>query len=45
VVTDDDLLKRISEIFTIAGKYKGLCDWRPGSPTPGHWGMFDAQID
>jgi hypothetical protein len=30
----------LTNIFTIGGSYKGLCDWRPGVGTPGSWGMF-----
>lgn len=33
----DDVLK---SLFEYAGTYKGLCDWRPGSKTPGPYGMF-----
>jgi len=36
-----DVLRNILEI---AGQYKGLCDWRPGSKTPGPFGMFTATV-
>lgn len=39
-ITDDVL----DNILSIAGRMKGLGDWRPGSPTPGPWGMFEAKI-
>ena len=35
-ITDDVL----QSLFEYAGTYKGLCDWRPGSKTPGPYGMF-----
>jgi hypothetical protein len=40
-ITEDILLT----ILTISGQYKGLGDWRPGSPTPGAFGMFKARIN
>lgn len=33
----ENVLRRIIEC---AGRYKGLGDWRPSSPTPGSYGMF-----
>jgi hypothetical protein len=39
-ITRDVLVR----IFEYAGRYKGLGDWRPGSKTPGPFGMFEAQI-
>lgn len=33
----EDVLRSILEF---SGQYKGLCDWRPGSKTPGSFGMF-----
>lgn len=33
----------LKEIFAMAGRYSGLCDWRPGSPSkPGPYGTFDV---
>ena len=32
----------LNDILEAAGRYKGLCDWRPGSKTPGFYGMFEA---
>ncbi len=32
-------------ILDQAGRFKGLGDWRPGSKTPGPWGMFEASIE
>lgn len=34
----------IEDIFAYAGKYKGLCDWRPGGKTPGSFGMFSTSV-
>ena len=36
-----DILQKIA---SYAGQYKGLCDWRPSSKTPGNFGMFDATV-
>ena len=37
-----DVLK---ELFTLAGRYSGLGDWRPSSPkSPGRFGMFTAEL-
>ncbi|CAB4196149.1 hypothetical protein UFOVP1299_58 [uncultured Caudovirales phage] len=45
LVTDSQLtLPVLRNIFTQAGQYKGLGDWRPGSKTPGPYGMFTATI-
>lgn len=34
----------LEQILTYAGQYKGLCDWRPSSKTPGSFGTFTATI-
>lgn len=34
----------LNSIWSHAGRYKGLCDWRPGSKTPGPWGTFGAEV-
>jgi hypothetical protein len=34
----------LQTILTQGGAYVGLGDWRPGSPTPGSWGRFTAQV-
>lgn len=45
VVHDSQLTQPILEqVFTYGGQYKGLGDWRPGSRTPGHFGMFEAAV-
>lgn len=45
VVTDEEITTDIlKSILTCAGLYKGLCDWRPGSKTPGTFGMFTAKV-
>ena len=41
-VITDDVLK---QLFTRAGMYAGLCDWRPSSPMrPGRFGLFDVKL-
>lgn len=45
LVWDEALTTEIlQKIISYAGQYKGLCDWRPGSKTPGNYGMFDAAV-
>lgn len=41
-VWDDQLTETvISNIVEYAGQFRGLCDWRPGSPkSPGSYGIF-----
>jgi len=40
-VWDDGITEHVlRNILEYAGNYRGLCDWRPGSPTPGPYGMF-----
>lgn len=34
----------LTTILQQAGEYKGLCDWRPGSRTPGPYGRFRATV-
>lgn len=35
----------LTSIFTAAGRYAGVCDWRPSSPkSPGPYGTFTASI-
>lgn len=35
----------LEEMFSIAGKKVGLCDWRPGSPKkPGPFGTFRSEV-
>lgn len=37
--------KSVQELFELAGKYKGIGDWRPGSPkSPGRFGRFSAEL-
>jgi hypothetical protein len=44
-VWDEQITDRVlTEVLTLAGRYKGLGDWRPGSKTPGSWGMFKATV-
>lgn len=44
-VWDTQITKQVlQEIVTFSGEYKGLCDWRPGSKTPGSFGMFSAEV-
>jgi hypothetical protein len=45
VVIDEQITQEIlADILEVAGKYKGLGDWRPSSKTPGTFGMFSAQL-
>ena len=34
----------LQRIFDIGGGRIGMCDWRPGSPTPGAYGKFKAEV-
>lgn len=35
----------LRQLFELAGKYKGLCDWRPSAKqSPGRFGMFGATL-
>lgn len=34
----------LAKILECAGQYKGLGDWRPGSRTPGPYGLYVAEI-
>ncbi len=46
LVTDQQITKDIlAGIFSYAGRYKGLGDWRPGGRTPGSFGMFEAVLE
>jgi len=48
VIATDSLLadvKTLQAILDQAGCYKGLGDWRPGSRTPGPFGMFKAKVE
>jgi hypothetical protein len=45
VATDEGItLPVIENIFEMAGRFKGLGDWRPGAKTPGPFGTFTAEI-
>lgn len=45
-VSDDQITRPIlADILEMAGKYKGLGDWRPSSKTPGVFGMFTASVE
>jgi hypothetical protein len=44
-VTDEQITEQVlRDILIYAGNYKGLGDWRPGSKTPGAFGMFGAEV-
>lgn len=44
-VTDSEITENIlSQIFDMAGKNCGLCDWRPKSKTPGTFGRFTVAL-
>ena len=35
----------LQEMFSLGGRFKGLCDWRPSSKqSPGRFGMFEAKV-
>ena len=44
-VHDEQLTKEVLQnIFSYAGQYKGLGDWRPGAPkSPGRYGMYELE--
>lgn len=45
VAIDEDVtIEALRSILLYAGRYKGLGDWRPGSPTPGPYGTFSATV-
>ena len=45
IVTDEQITDEVlNSILAYAGTYKGLCDWRPGSKTPGSFGTFKAKV-
>jgi hypothetical protein len=45
IVTDEQITQSVlADILEMAGKYKGLGDWRPSSKTPGTFGMFAASL-
>ena len=45
MILDDAITKSVLQsILTIAGRIKGIGDWRPGAPTPGSFGTFDAIV-
>ena len=45
-IFDDRITKTVlGQFFEIAGRTKGLGDWRPGAPkSPGSFGMFKAKV-
>lgn len=44
-VSDEQITTNIlNDILQMSGIYKGLGDWRPGSKTPGPFGMFEATV-
>lgn len=46
VIMDEAItVKILRQILELAGRYKGLGNWRPGSPTPGQFGMFEASVE
>jgi hypothetical protein len=45
-VTDPAITPEVlTSILEFAGKYCGLCDWRPSSKTPGIFGRFESRIE
>lgn len=46
VIVDEQITKKVlQQILDISGRLKGLGDWRPGAPTPGPFGMFQATVN
>jgi len=44
-VWDDQITQQVlADIWSYAGSYKGIGDWRPGGKTPGPYGMFGAEV-
>jgi hypothetical protein len=44
-IWDDAITDELHEQFWYnGGRYRGLGDWRPGSKTPGSYGMYEAKI-
>lgn len=45
LITDEQITPTVlQKILDIAGRTKGLGDWRPGAPTPGPFGMYKAVL-
>jgi hypothetical protein len=45
-VIDNQITEAVlAQILDVAGRFKGLGDWRPSSPTPGTFGMFSATVE
>lgn len=45
-IVDDQITPEILQvILDVAGTYKGLCDWRPSSKTPGCFGTFTGTVE
>jgi hypothetical protein len=46
IITDEQITHKVLEDFVrMAGKYKGLGDWRPSSPkSPGSFGIFEGTV-
>jgi hypothetical protein len=34
----------VEELFNYAGRFQGICDYRPGASNPGPFGTFDATV-
>lgn len=43
-VGEDISLDTLTQLFDLAGRYKGLCDWRPSSGKPGPFGAFTSEL-
>ena len=45
IVVDDTITTRVLQnLFTVAGTFVGVGDWRPGSPASGRFGQFTAMV-
>lgn len=47
IIVFDDMITTevVEQIFSLAGRYKGLGDWRPSAKTPGAHGTFSAEVE
>jgi hypothetical protein len=46
IISEEITPHHLKSFLAIAGKTKGLGDWRPGSPKrPGPWGMYEAEVE
>lgn len=45
LIDDDITMDVLGQVFDIARRFQGLCDWRPGSPSkPGPYGQYSVKL-